>query len=122
MAECREILNERNGQDEDAQLEANGEESVSGENETENFPTRVPKLSATDDPTERLLMKIAQHVVYNKANLLIIATDVRMAEGIFTQKTAQYSEPKTKIFQVLCSFDFSLQNKVEDLTPLNDCV
>ena len=106
MAECREILNERNEQDEEAQLEANDEESVSGENEAENFPTRVPKLSATDDPTERLLMKIACHVKYFKKNLFIMATDIRMAEGIFTQKTAQYSEPKTKIFQVLFSFDF----------------
>ena len=122
MAECREILNERNGQDEDAQLEAHGDESVSGENEAENFRTGVPKLSATDGPTKRLLMKIACHVKYFKKNLFIMATDVRMTEGIFTQKTAQYSEPKTKIFEVLCSFDFSLQNKVEDLTPLNNCV
>ena len=118
MAESRQILNERNGQDEDAQLEAHGDESLSGENEPENFP-RIPKFSGTDDPTERLLMKIACHVKYFKKNLLIMATDVRMAEGIFTQKTAQYSEPKTKIFQVLCSFDFSLQNKVEDSTSLN---
>ena len=62
----------------------------------ENLP-RIPKLSATDDSTGRILMKIAQHVVYNKANLLVIATDVRMAEGIFTQKTVQYSDPLMKI-------------------------
>ena len=88
MAKCTEILNERNRH--------GGQESEFGENEVENLP-RIPKLSATDDSTERLLMKIAQHVVYNKANLLVITTDVGMAEGIFTQKTVQYSEPQMKI-------------------------
>ena len=107
MAECREILNERNGQDEESLREGHGEEIVSRENEVENFPRRphVSKLSATDDPTERLLMKISQHVVYNKRNLLVIATDVRMAEGMFSQKTAQYLEPQMKIIQVGCSFE-----------------
>ena len=40
MAECTEILNERNRH--------GGKESEFGENEVENLP-RIPKLSATDD-------------------------------------------------------------------------
>ena len=106
MAECREILNERNRQNEDSQLEDHGEESVPRENEAKNFPIRIPKLSATDDPTERISLKIAEHVVYNKANLLIVATDVGISEEKFSEKTARYLEPEIKIIQVLCSFEF----------------
>ena len=97
MAECREILNDRNGEDEQG-LE---EESPSEENEGRNFVPMTPKLSATDEPTERLLMKIARHVKYIKTNLSLMATDVRMAEGIFTQKTAQHLEPQMKIIEVI---------------------
>ena len=97
MAECRQILNERNE-------EGQGEESLPEENEGRNLAPRTSKLSATDEPTERLLMKISRHVKYIKTNLSLMATDVRMAEGIFTQKTAQHLEPQMKIIEVMCLF------------------
>ena len=63
------------------------------------------RLKAEDHPTEKLLLKVTNHVKYNDFNLLRLATDVGMPEGRFSQKTIPYSDTKMKIFEVnVCIF------------------
>ena len=61
---------------------------------------RNVRLKVEDRPTEKLLLKVANHVKYNDFNLLRIATDVGMPEGRFTQKTARHPDAHMKIIEV----------------------
>ena len=70
------------------------------------------KLKREDCPTEKLLLKVADHVKFSPVNLLRLAVDVGMAEGRFTQKTAQHSEAIMKIVEVIfLVFDTMYQSR-----------
>ena len=100
MAECREILDERDredpthtGNDHDVQrsppenlprpdVQRSPPENLSRPQErTRNTQSRRPILRADDFPTEFLMMKISNHVKFSPVNLARLAMDVGMTEG-----------------------------------------
>ena len=58
------------------------------------------KFRAHDLPTQKLLLEVAKNIEYSKANLVQLATDVGMPQGLFSQKTAMETEALMKIFEV----------------------
>ena len=62
------------------------------------------KLQADDLPNQKLLLEVAKNVEYSKSNLVQLATDVGMPQGLFSQKTVMETEALMKIFEVMYCF------------------
>ena len=89
MAECIDILNERDRTE---------EETINNYGEHQDDHRHREELN--DHPSLRLLFSIARHVNYSNENLECLATDVGMGKGLFTQRTADVYDAQSKIQKV----------------------